>query len=108
MALFDGGRWDRIRHWKAGAYHDFGPLRIGAEANMHEAPLPRISITREDGEVGLVLSIGDAWNDRFAEAHATLVLPLWLRWLAPTRPGVTIDEYPQAFETEPVIGGARG
>jgi len=104
-------RWQRIRRWSRGSYRDFGPLRIGAELNMEKAPLPRLSVTREEGEVGLVLSFGDAGGDRFAEAHATVTLPLWLRWLAPARVMVARPvrfSEPEPFETEIVPGGVRG
>jgi hypothetical protein len=63
MALFDGGRWDRIRRFGWGGRWETWRLRWTFNFAMYEVPLPRGSFYFERCEVGVSLLFGGALND---------------------------------------------
>lgn len=72
MALFDGGRWDRVRNFRAAGAWFFRGLRVQAEVNMHELMLPKFRCGVEDGTAWLEIGLGGAWNDRFVSTSLSM------------------------------------
>jgi hypothetical protein len=75
MALFDGGRMDRIRNFNAGGRHNGKRYHVGGELNMHELQLPFIKLSFEECALEISIGFGGYWNDKLVNLYAGVELP---------------------------------
>ena len=91
MALFDGGRWDRIRNAGWSWHRKRGRVIAHAEINMHAICLPKLRIGVYAGEPDkgtlhsfyLGIAFGDYWNDDGIVASMSIEFGRRWEWLFP-------------------------
>lgn len=75
MALFDGGRLDRLRRFGWGGRWETWRFRWHFGFALYEVPLPRGRLYFEECEVGVSVIVGDALNDPMLSFDVGFELP---------------------------------